>query len=411
MKKIMSSSLAFLACATCLSASGYRIPEQSFASVAKAGANTASAFGADASYYNPANMSFMKDKSHLEFDLIYINLPKVKYADFDNPHLDSKSEVENFLAPALHYVSPKFADDFTFGLSLVAPGGLAKRWEDPYAKGTSEKFALEIFEINPNIAYKVNDNFSVALGARMTYIKGEVKSDGVHKSMRFKRDLTGDSFDFGYNVALSYKPIKPWTLAATYRSNIDLTVKGDATLKGGPAKYKGSAGITVPLPAVLALATSYDFGKTVVELAYEKTFWSTYKDIDVSYDKDLTNNPLLADFDNPLPRNWEDVDCFRIGISHELTDKLTVMGGFAYDKSPIPDGYVGFELPGSDAKLYSLGASYKINKDMSVALGYLFDKKDKRVSKQRNVADPAGINGKFENASAHLVTASFMYEF
>lgn len=29
------------------------------------------------------------------------------------------------------------------------------------------------------------------------------------------RDLTGDSIDFGYNVALSYKPIKDLTISST----------------------------------------------------------------------------------------------------------------------------------------------------------------------------------------------------
>jgi long-chain fatty acid transport protein len=38
-------------------ASAYRIPEQSVDSVAKSGANIASSMDADASYYNPANMS------------------------------------------------------------------------------------------------------------------------------------------------------------------------------------------------------------------------------------------------------------------------------------------------------------------------------------------------------------------
>jgi long-chain fatty acid transport protein len=73
MKKIIAvAALAALLAAGSASASGYRIPEQSVDSTAKAGANIASAAGADASYYNPANMAWMAaDKWQVEGDLTY----------------------------------------------------------------------------------------------------------------------------------------------------------------------------------------------------------------------------------------------------------------------------------------------------------------------------------------------------
>ena len=52
-------ALASIFAAGSARASGYRIPEQSYDSTAKAGANIASAQNADAAYYDPANMSWM----------------------------------------------------------------------------------------------------------------------------------------------------------------------------------------------------------------------------------------------------------------------------------------------------------------------------------------------------------------
>ena len=74
------ATLLSLSAATLL-ASGYRIPEQSLNSVAMSAAYVASANGADASYYNPANMAFMGDGAYTEAALTYINLPKVDYTD------------------------------------------------------------------------------------------------------------------------------------------------------------------------------------------------------------------------------------------------------------------------------------------------------------------------------------------
>ncbi len=64
MKKTISVvALASVLAAGSAFATGYRIPEQSADSVAKAGANIAGALGPDAAYYNPANMSWMGNES------------------------------------------------------------------------------------------------------------------------------------------------------------------------------------------------------------------------------------------------------------------------------------------------------------------------------------------------------------
>ena len=72
-------TLLSLSAATLL-ASGYRIPEQSLNSVALSAAYVAGANGADASYYNPANMSFMENGAFTEVAMTYINLPKVDFS-------------------------------------------------------------------------------------------------------------------------------------------------------------------------------------------------------------------------------------------------------------------------------------------------------------------------------------------
>ena len=85
-------TLLSLSAATLL-ASGYRIPEQSLNSVALSAAYVAGANGADASYYNPANMSFMAQGAYTEMALTYINLPKVNYTDaVASRNGDSKEE-------------------------------------------------------------------------------------------------------------------------------------------------------------------------------------------------------------------------------------------------------------------------------------------------------------------------------
>ena len=400
------ATLLSLSAATLL-ASGYRIPEQSLDSVAKSAANVASANGADASYYNPANMAFMENGAFTETSLTYINLPKIKF-DAAGTAVDGDSKEEQFLMPNLHYVSPAVGN-WRYGLSITAPGGLSKRWDEPYAKVTAEEFSLKIIEVNPTASYKINEQFALGFGLRGVYTDGVVKSDATTftgNALAPKRDLTGDSIDFGYNVALAYKPIKDLSLAATYRSKVDLTVKGNATLTGGGlVPYNGSASVTIPLPASLALAAAYTIDKTIVEFVFERTYWSSYEYLDFNYGSALPNLTLTTSFDNPKSKLWKDVNAYRIGVSHQYSDALKLMAGFAIDKNPAPDSTLGFELPDLDAKLYSVGFEYKLDKQMSIGMAYLYDDKETRT------VSNGTVNGTFTDAAAHLVTASFKYKF
>ena len=397
-------TLLSLSAATLL-ASGYRIPEQSLNSVALSAAYVASANGADASYYNPANMVFMAQGAYTEVAMTYINLPKINYeaastSPLGNANGDSKEE--QFLMPNLHYVSP-MVGNWRYGLSITAPAGLSKRWDEAYQMRTAEEFSLKVIEVNPTASYLINDQLALGFGLRGVYTEGVIKQ---RLTGTFQNKMEADSIDFGYNLALSYKPIQDLTLAATYRSKVDLTVKGNADLYSGVTKVFNNIGanVTIPLPASLTLATAYTIDKTTMEFVYERTYWSAYENLDFDYDRSIGG--LAPYFDAAKPKNWKDVNAYRIGISHQWNDTLKLMAGFAIDKTPVPSSTLGFELPDSDAKLYSVGFEYKVTQNLKMGLAYLYDDKE-----ERSATNSAGVNGKFTDSAAHLLTASFKYKF
>lgn len=394
------ATLLSLSTATLL-ASGYRIPEQSLNSVALSAAYVASANGADASYYNPANMAFMAEGGYIETSLTYINLPKVDYTDSGNSAQNGDSKEENFLLPNLHYVSP-MVGNWRYGLSIVAPAGLSKRWDESYQMQTSEEFTLKVVEINPTASYKVNDQLALGFGLRGVYTTGVIKNQRIGA---YTNKMEADSIDFGYNLALSYKPIEDLTLAATYRSKVNLTVDGDAktTLGAGGTSFNGDVKTTIPLPASLALAAAYTMDKTTLEFVFERTYWSSYKELDFDFENGVVEASALG---QARPKNWKDVNAYRIGISHQYSDALKLMAGFAIDKTPVPSSTMGFELPDSDAKIYSAGFEYALSKQMKMGLAYLYSDKE-----DRSVTNSAGVNGKFSDSAAHLVTASLKYKF
>jgi len=400
MKKYALMSLA-LSCS--LYAGGYKIPEVSTNGIALSAANIAHGHGADSAYYNPANMAFMADENSIEADLIYIGLDPVNYkgkVTGDPTQYNISAESEDFFIPSLNYVSPKLGDNnVRVGLSVVVPGGLSKRWNKSPAVDRAEEFTLEVVEINPTLAIPITDKLAFAFGFRVVVTSGVVKS-----SSAVSRDMTGDTVDMGYNLALAYKPTKNLEFGATYRSKVDLTVQGNAKLYSpSTLVYDGGAYVTIPLPAFATLAAAYTFDtKTTVEFVYERNMWSSYKNLDFNYAGNIGN--LAPYFDDPIAKDWKDTNAYRLGITQELTN-WTLMCGAVYDESPVPDETLSFELPDSNALSVSMGARYQYSKNINIGLSALYSMRDTRS------VDNDDLQGEFSNSNVLILSAGLGYKF
>ncbi|MFT7879289.1 MAG: outer membrane protein transport protein [Sulfurimonas sp.] len=412
MKMVKGVALSAVAGSLVL-AGGYKIPEQSINSTALGAAYVAHTMGADTAYYNPANMSFMdEDKRFVEGGVTLAHLPANEYR-LVAPY-SGESEVENLPIPYLHYVS-NATGKFRWGVSLTVPGGLTKRWEAQPQKSFAEEFTLKIIELNPSLSYKVADNFSIGGGVRVIYSEGVVKSEGTHPDYGYlMRDMEGDTVEFGYNLALAYRPTADINVAVTYRSKVDIQEEGTATLESDDGPYRGDSCVTVPLPAALNLAISKTWEeKFTLEFNYERTYWSAYKNLNFNYgNPTLTDPVLIGAFDTPVPKDWKDTDTFRLGATVKMDNKITAMFGFAIDETPAPLETLGFELPDSDAQIFSMGFRYQQSEQLSWGASFLYDSKE-------SISMPAGINenpvlangGSFHEGGAFLTTVGIAYEY
>jgi len=394
MKTIVKGLALSAAASSVVMAGGYKIPEQSLNSMALGAAYIAHTTSADAAYFNPANMAFMDDKQYVEGALTLAHLPENEYVLMD-PY-SGHTKKENIVIPNVHYVATAI-DDFRWGVSLTAPGGLTKRWETPFQKAFAQEFTLKVIELSPSVSYKIMDNLAIGGGVRLVYSEGVVKNDATGIGMPLTVDMDGDTVEFGYNLAVSYKPTSDITIAATYRSNVDLNEEGTATING----YPMDASVEVPLPAALNIAVSKTWSNTfTLEAVYERTYWSTYETLE------FVGTPLPI-----TPKNWKDTNTFRIGATMVM-DKITMMMGFAIDETPVPVENLGFELPDSDAKVFSMGFRYQQTENLSWGAALLIDSKD-------SITMPKGVNpnpvlangGSFNGGGAILTTLGVAYEF
>jgi len=396
-----------------LMAGAYKVPEQSVNSMALGAAYVAHTDGADTAYFNPANMAFMEDKQFAEVGLTWAHLPRNEfeghqaYSATEVHPASNQSEIENLQLPFIHYVSRPMGD-FRWGASVTVPGGLTKRWKSGHQKVSAEEFTLKVIEVSPSASYKVADNFALGGGVRLIYSEGIVNSDGG-AIKPLKREMEGDTVEFGYNLAMTYKPTSDINIAGTYRSNIDLGEEGQANLYLFGVGKQYSAEVTVPLPAALNLAVSKTWqDKYTVELNYEKTYWSEYKELDFNYGSPI-QSALVSSFDDAKAKNWNDTNTYRIGLTAKVTPSITLMAGYAKDETPIDKRYISYELPDSDADIYTLGVRVQQNENLSYGIAYLHDKKEEQTlgaGENNN-----GIIGKFSEGGANLLTVGMAYTF
>jgi long-chain fatty acid transport protein len=95
-----------------------------------------------------------------------------------------------------------------------------------------------------------------------------------------------------------------------------------------------------------------------------------------------------------------------------MDNGITAMMGFAIDETPVPDETIGFELPDSDAKIFSMGFKYQQTENLSWGIAFLYDSKEARgltkgVAENEILANGGGFSG----GGAYLTTIGISYEY
>jgi membrane protein len=407
MKRVL---LSIVATCSLLNAGGYKIPEQSADSLGLAASNVAFSFGADAAYFNPANMMFLDGLHHFESTLGWFHINKLEFKSDDGKSYSSKKF--DSLAGTFSFVTPEIYENWRFGLALAVPAAVGVSWEDPATAFTAKRFKLQVVELNPTVAYRINDKLAVALGARGVYTKGKIASDFGRFGYR---EIQGDGINYGYNVALTYRPIEELSFAVTYRSKVNLELKGhtNADFIGG-LNYHGKTTVEIPLPAQLVLATGYKFSDLTLLLAFERTYWSKFKEYDFEYgDKTAahTNSRLFKGLmDDPVIKNAKDTNTYRLGLAYDINEKFRLMAGFAYDEDITSSKHTGLELPNTTSKVYSFGVNYKFTPNLEMALGYVYQHRDKKRATSISTAN-GKMSGEFDTGTIQILGTTFKYTF
>ncbi|MDE6120651.1 MAG: outer membrane protein transport protein, partial [Muribaculaceae bacterium] len=171
----------------------------------------------------------------------------------------------------------------------------------------------------------------------------------------------------GVNVGVMWDISSRWTVGASFRSKMNLTVKsGDASVKYAneiaesllteKLNILNQANFTSTMPAVavLNLGVSYKALDALV-LAFDLQWngWSAYNSLDIDF-----LSQTLAPYNQHLEKNYHNSLTYRLGAQYSVSKRFDVRAGMMIDTSPVNNEYYNPETPGMTKIEPSVGFSF-----------------------------------------------------
>ncbi|MFO8023977.1 OmpP1/FadL family transporter [Thiohalophilus sp.] len=346
-------------------ASGFRIPEVSTVGTATSNALVANTREVGALAYNPAAMSFHDSNS------INAGITRITYEPEVTPDVGTatgSTGEDTFWIPN-GYFMVKGHGNMSFGLAVNVPFGLETKWpsgtfgsfggagSDPNAPELSR---IKMFNVNPNLAWQIDDTSSFAFGINYYDLDELVfNTQGTN--------IKGRGGDMGWNIAYQKKLNNQFTIGANYRSAVEVDVSGIVhDHNGGNPPVAATA--TLEFPDLFQIGMHYQINdKFGIELDVERTGWSSFDEIVIDY----------GSGDTTSTNNWDDSWAYRLGAIYQMNPKTKLMFGYSYDETPQPDEYFSARVPDDDRQLFSLGMTHDFG-NWNLELAYMLVDVDDR---------------------------------
>jgi long-chain fatty acid transport protein len=269
------------------------------------------------------------------------------------------------LVPA-SYDSYQINDKLWLGLATYAPFGMVTKNPDMWAGspfGLTSK--VTSFDINPTVAYKITDTFSVAAGLQAMWFGARLTS-AITPEPLTTATLKGISWGYGFTLGATWKPIDGTEVGVGYRSSVQENLNGSLTFGSSVGPFLGQypAQVKLDLPDTLTIGLRQKITPDFTLLTgFEWDQWSLLGTVPVVY----AGSGVVPQV---IPFNYNDGWLASVGGEYKWNQNLTLRAGLAYEKSPIDDLNREVRLPDADRIWTSIGASYKVSDKISLDFAY-----------------------------------------
>jgi long-chain fatty acid transport protein len=354
--------------------------------------------------------------------------------------------------PSLYALLP--IGRFALGIGVSAPFGLKTEYDSDWiGRYQAIKSDVKTLNINPSIAFKVNDMVSIGAGVNYQKIDAELTNavnmsavtaaaaqaaaaagaipaaaipallgaslgvpDGLAR-------VKGNDSAYGYNVGLMLNLAPTTRVGLSYRSSIKYDITGDinfelpatagtlaALINGatqpGQRLQSGPVHASIKVPDSWSLSAAHDLSSQLQLLAdVSWTGWSSIPKLEFV----RSNGTVLpgAQYD------WKDTWRYSLGANYKINDRLMLRGGVAFDQTPMDTAHRTPRLPDGDRTWLSIGGRYIFMPNLALDVGYthIFIK-DPQIDNRNDglTAQNALLDGKY-NSSVNIVSVGLSYNF
>lgn len=460
MKKILSV-MAVLAAGANAFGAGFGIYEASARGNALAGAVVGETGDASSNYYNPANNAFATNiQVSAGATAIY------PYCDHTVDHRSQTRMHTNWFMVPTFYLTIPLPWDFAFGWGNYTEYGLGTRYGRHWdLAGDTQKTTMRQITLSPTLSYKVTDWWSVAAGARVSWIQFQNYKKPHHgESYNLDTDygtlsapdaydlhskLKGDDWGMGWLAATTFKPSEDVSFGFVYRSEIKHKIKGNFDLDGDVSGTLGGTLYNVPYqiaPGQYIRLPQVDGGTALRMMGKDPNFheklhahlpasarlklprsitggvnWNVTQRYRVGMSVTWTEwssvdniRFRIPQYGYSQPLKWNDVWRIGVGMEYDLLDWLAVRGGYAYDMDPSSKHHGTTMIPAGDRHIISTGLGFKLTENLFLDFGYTFIRmnNDDRIIKVRTQSgEEKRYRWSTRNGFSHLPSLSLRYYF
>jgi long-chain fatty acid transport protein len=250
-------------------------------------------------------------------------------------------------------------DRLALGLAVSAPFDfITKYGPDSFARYQALTSRLVDLDVQPTVAVRVSRFVDLGLGLDAQYARASLSSALPNLSAALPdgtQTLNGGGWNYGWTAGVQLHPTDRFSLGASYRSRIDHTLEGSATVEGllGPLAAENGA-----LPASARFSTPWIVvvgGRYVLDdhwalnAQLQRVGWSVFDAIRV---RDAAGTMLI-------PQGYHDTTTEAVGVDYTVNRRWTLRSGFAYDPTPTPDVGRSARVPDGNRMLFAAGVSYR----------------------------------------------------
>jgi long-chain fatty acid transport protein len=309
----------------------------------------------------------------------------------------------------------RLSENVSAGIAITAPFGNANEYDTNwYGRYLGTKTAAVSADINPAIAWQIDDAWSVGAGFSAQYLKLDVTSSinqaaifgapgAPDASWRFK----ASDWAFGYNLGVLVD-LGGTRVGLTYRSSTHHKIEGSLDFTGASpllGMISGPASAKAQLPATTGLSITSEVTPDLsVSAELQFTPWSVFKNVVIE-----SQNPPF-----PNVQGYRDTWMVAVGGVYKLDDRWSIKSGIAFDETPVTSRYRAVTLADTDRYLLGVGAEVKLTDSMTMegAWGHSFAFNKPNMNTSINNTDPithsVRLNGRYD-INVDILALSFRY--